>query len=254
MSLEVEPVTGFYVYSFLRASDRDSVEACGLTGIEGAPVSVLAQDELAVAVSPIPVKKIRPQRKFLAAHQDVVTRLSSRWSMLPVAFGLIADDESQVRRILQSNESILQSQIDRVAGQVEMTVTLRWTAESIARYFVERYPVLSDARDRIAAGLASREEQIEMGRAFEQLMNQERAQHTATLSEALRNVTKEIEPQPVTQESEVAKLACLIGREREQEFNEAVYRAAENFSDDFAISFNGPWPPYSFVKLALSME
>jgi len=254
MANQIENATGFYVYSFLRAKDQEAVIASKLKGIEEADIEVIVRHDLAVAVSPIVAKKIRPQRKFLAAHQDIVTYLSKHWSMLPVSFGLIADDIDQVHHILNSNRDILNEQIDRVDGQVEMTLSLKWTAENIPQYFVDRYPQLAEARSMIVAGEASRDDQIEMGRIFEKLLTAERSEHTQNFLDLLEPLSKEIDVQPTRNESDVMRLACLIDRNTEADFSAAVYKAAELFSDEFAITFNGPWPPYSFVKLALSME
>lgn len=246
--------TGYYVYSFFRAQDQKAVLDAKLQGIEEAEISIIVSGDLAVAVSPIVARKIRPQRKFLAAHQEIVTYLSKHWSMLPVSFGLIADNVEQVHQILETNREILNDQMDRVDGQVEMTLSLKWTAENIPQYFVDRYPELAEARAMIVAGTASRDDQIEMGRVFETLLNTERNAHTQKFLDVLGLLSKEIDIQPTRLDSDVMRLACLIDRDSHEEFSQAVYRAAELFSDEFAISFNGPWPPYSFVKLALSME
>jgi hypothetical protein len=223
-------------------------------GIEDADIMVIERGDLAVVASPIVPKKIRPQRKFLAAHQEIVTQVAKRWSMLPVSFGLIADDLDQVHHILDKNRDILIEQLDRVGGNVEMTVALKWTAPNVPQYFVDRYPELQAARAMIVEGHASREDQIEMGRAYESLLNSERATHTQVFMDNLSPIAKELEVQSNREDADVMRLACLIHRDREEEFSAAVYQAAALFSDDFAITFNGPWPPYSFVKLALSME
>jgi len=254
MSSEIDGASGFYVYAFLRSCDEQAISNAGLRGIDNAEVFSVAQGSLVVAVSRIASRKIRPLRKYMAAHQDIVTHISKNWSMLPVSFGLIADDLDQVNHILESNESVLNEQIDRVDGQVEMAVSLRWTAENVPQYFVDRYPTLCEARGLIVAGDTSRDDRIEMGRMFEKLLTSERDAHTQSFLDILGPVSKEVDVQPTRQESEVMKLACLIDRSTEVQFQTAVYKAAEMFSDEFAISFNGPWPPYSFVKLALSME
>ena len=254
MSTSIQTATGYYIYAFIRSQDKNEVAAAGLKGIEDAAVSIVGTGDVAVLVSSTQLTKIRPQRKFLAAHQEIVTYVSKRWSMLPVSFGLIADSLEQVHHLLESNHSILNEQIDRVDGQIEMTVTLKWTAGNIPQYFVDRYPALAKAREIIASGLASRDDQIEMGRMFETLLNTERNAHTQKFLNVLNPLSKEIEIQPTRNESDVMRLACLIGRDQEEVFSKAVYAAAELFSDEFAVNFNGPWPPYSFVKLALSME
>ena len=251
---QLQVATGFYVYSFLQSKDREAILSENLTGIEDAKITVIDSGDLAVVASPIIPKKIRPQRKFLAAHQEIVTHLAKSWSMLPVSFGLIADDLDQVHHILDKNRDILIEQLNRVGGNVEMTIALKWTAENIPQYFVDRYPELKAARAMIVEGRASREDQIELGRVYDSLMNAERSTHTKVFMDNLSPISKELEVQPNRDDADVIRLACLIAREKEEEFTAAVYQAAELFTDDFAITFNGPWPPYTFVKLALSME
>ncbi len=68
------------------------------------------------------------------------------------------------------------------------------------------------------------------------------------------NLCKEIDVQPVRDDADVMRLACLIPRDAEETFNQAVYKAASEFSDEFSVAFNGPWPTYSFVNLSLSLE
>jgi hypothetical protein len=254
MTAQIETITGYYVYAFMRADDREAVLAEELVGIEDASISVVVKGDLAAVLSPIRATKIRPQRKSLAAHQEIVTVLSRKWSMLPVSFGLVADDLDQIDRILENNSTVLNQQIDRVDGQVEMTVVLKWTAENIVQYFVDRYPELAAARELIVSGKATRDDQIELGRSFERLLNTEREQHTQEFLDALRPLSREIDVQTPREQCDVMRISCLIDRNSEAAFNAAVYQVAEKFSDEFAINFNGPWPPYSFVKLALSME
>ncbi len=254
MSSSIDTSTGLYIYAFLKTATTAPALPDNVTGIDGAPIQFQTSGNLALAMSPTEAKKIRPQRKNLAAHQEVVTYLAKHYDMLPVAFGLIADDIAQVDRLLSSHRQVLLEQIDRVAGHMEMSVNLRWAVPNVVQYFVDRHSQLSEARSVIASGQATRDDQIAVGQLLERLVNDERQQHTARFTECLHSVCKEIEIQPARDEADVMRLACLIARDSEEDFTQAVYQAAKLFSDDFSIAFNGPWPPYSFVSLSLSLE
>ena len=254
MIAESTVATGRYIYSFVNAEDAVSILAQQYTGLNEAPIDIVTVGALGVVVSPIAETKIRPQRKLLSAHQHVVTEIAKRWNALPVAFGLIADDTQSVESVLARNADLLASQLRRIQGQVEMFLSIQWTAPTVFQYFIDRYPELAQSRDYVASGQASREEQIELGRQFEQALRAERDMHTNAVIGILASVCTETDLQTLRSEAEIVRMACLIGRDKEQEFTEAVYRAASQFDDAFQFSFNGPWPPYSFVKLALSME
>jgi predicted phosphoribosyltransferase len=254
MIAESAVATGRYIYSFVNAEDAGNILSERFTGLNDAPVDVVTVGNLGVVVSPIAETKIRPQRKLLAAHQHVVTEIAKRWNALPVAFGLIADDTQSVESVLSRNSDLLLTQLNRIQGQVEMFLSIQWTAPNVFQYFIDRYPELARSRDYVASGEASRVEQIELGRQFEQALRSEREAHTESVLNILAPVCTETDLQALRSEAEIVRMACLIGRDKEQEFTEAVYRAASQFDDAFQFSFNGPWPPYSFVKLALSME
>lgn len=268
MSVSTNVSTGLYIYAFLNTDGSTPKVPENIVGIDGAAIQFQLSDKLAMAMSPIESKKIRPQRKNLAAHQEVVTYLARNYDMLPVAFGLIADDISQVDRLLTTHHSVLSEQIDRVAGHMEMYVHLRWTVPNVIQYFVERYSELAEARNAIASGNATRDDQIAVGQMLEKLISAERQEYTDRFINALngkptgqaysvdsqRDLCKEIDVQPVRDEADVMRLACLIPRDAEDAFSQAVYQAASEFSDEFAVAFNGPWPTYSFVNLSLSLE
>ena len=254
MSTETAVADSRYIYSFVNSSDAVEIANKQLTGLNDVSIDVISVGDLGVVVSAIADTKIRPQRKLLSAHQHVVTAIAKSWNALPVAFGLIADDEENVRTVLTRNAPLLSEQLLRIQGKVEMFLSIQWTASNVFQYFIERYPELAQSRDYVASGQASREEQIEVGRQFEQLLRFEREKYTAQVESILQPVCVEYESQPLRVEAEILRIACLIERDAESAFTEAVYQAASHFDDAFNFAFNGPWPPYSFVKLALSME
>ena len=254
MPTETAVATGRYIYSFVNGSNASQIMSKHLIGLYDTAVDVLTVGDLGVVVSAISETKIRPQRKLLAAHQHVVTEIAKNWNALPVAFGLIADDEDDVRSVLELNATLLSEQLERIQGKIEMFLSIQWTATNVFRYFIDRYPDLEQSRDYVATGHASREEQIELGRQFEQLLRAEREQFTVKVESILQPVCVEFDTQPLRAEAEILRMACLIERDAEAAFTEAVYQAASHFDDAFNFAFNGPWPPYSFVKLALSTE
>lgn len=174
--------------------------------------------------------------------------------MLPVAFGLIAEDPTSVGKVLDSNSETLLEQLELVDGKVEMSLTLRWAVDNVFQYFVSQYDDLLQASLVIARGEATRDEQIELGRLFEKLLTAERDKHTATILDKLGDIVVKSELQPQRDEFDVMRLACLIDRSHVEAFSEKIYEIASTFSDEYGFAFNGPWAPYSFVSLSLFLN
>jgi hypothetical protein len=241
---------GKYVYAFVRAADAQSILDRGLIGLNDSGLSASIAGSLCAITSDIPVEKIRPRRQLLAAHQAVVAEISRNWDMLPVSFGLIAESEGEISRILSANAGVLETQLDRVGGQVEMNLVIRLSTENVFQYFVDHFPELQEARAVITAG-ATRDEMIEMGRLFERLLASERNQYGHQILATIQHACKETDLQPPRSEGELVRLNCLIDRNNEQAFTDAIHQAAESFNEDYIFNVSGPWPPYSFVTLSL---
>ncbi len=243
--------SGFYLYAIIPAERTDSVE--GMTGFDGAPVSSVIESNVAAVVSMAPSRKLRPERRRLAVHSKILRNLIDSSPVLPMAFGLVADTEDEVRRLLRLNHDAFEEQFDHVQGRVEMGLRIQWDVPNIFEYLVTLHPDLQKLRDQIFRG--GREplqgEKIELGRQFDQVIEAEREDANDRVQSVLSSHCVEIVQNPPRSESEVLNLACLIDRDQSDPFETAVYEAARLFDDHYAFDFNGPWPPHNFVKLEL---
>lgn len=243
-----------YVYAVVRDCDTRAIEELQLHGLHEAEIEIDVIAGLAVVNSQIEEGILRPQRKLLAAHQRVVSEIAKRWDMLPVSFGLIANGISDLEAIVETHAGELSEALDRVSGKVEMNVVLQWTADEVFQYLVDKHPELQSARDMIASGKASRDEMIEIGRQVESVLKTSRQQHLQTLLDGLSGVCSQIDTQDPKQEKEIVRLNCLVDRQGEPAFVAALEAIASGYNEEFAFSYNGPWPPYSFVNLKLTAE
>jgi hypothetical protein len=239
-----------YVYA-IGAADMRLPD--GLVGLAGAPVRLCTVGRLAAVVSGTNLEGLRPERRYLSAHQAVLTRLIAGADLLPMAFGMISDNEEAVRLLLAEHVVVLSRQLARIAGRVEMTVRLRWQEEDTFRVFVERFPELRKRRDACFGGQREpgQMELLELGRAFEQLLQRERKNKTSLALTMLGQVAVEVKTVEPSSERLMFDLNCLVGRDHETRFEEAVEELAGKFGDEFVLEVRGPWPPYNFVNVSL---
>ena len=240
--------SGRYLYAVVAATDAP--QDCGRIGLEAAPVYAIVEGGVAAIVSDIPNDRIRPQRRHLAAHQQVLRGLMEATTPLPMSFGHIADGPEAIRNILQCNQSAFVEQLQRVEGKVEMGLRVSWDVPNIFEYFIATHPRLRDLRDRLfrAGREPSPAEKIELGRTFDLALKEDRVAHTQKVRGVLQPVCCEVCEGDLRDEREVMNLACLVARDAEQEFERAVFVAAGFFDNRFSFDYNGPWPPYNFVS------
>lgn len=250
MTHKAKQFGGRYLYAITDAA-ADGVG--GTIGVNGTLVYVIPEGPVAAVVSNIAEKRIRPERSKLSAHHGVVKRLMADTTVLPVAFGTIADSLQAVRNILQENRDAFVEQLNRVRGKVEMGLRVTWDVPNIFEYMVNRCPELAALRDEVMGKQRppSQEDKIELGRLFDRLLAQERERHTEAVVEVLAPHCVEITQNQPREEREVMHLACLVERDAQKRFEEGVFEAATLFDNHFAFDFNGPWAPHHFVNVAI---
>lgn len=252
MKIKTRNGSGRYLYAITDAAEHP---VCGDIGVNGATVYPVSQGPIVALVSDITEKKIRPERKNLVAHHAVVKRLMEQTTVLPVAFGTIADSPKAVREILTENSGTFVEQLDRVRGKIEMGLRVTWDVPNIFEYFVIRHPELAELRDTVLGKQRgpTQEDKIELGRLFDRLLAQDRERHTEVVTDVLAPHCADIKENQPREEREVMHLACLVERNAKKGFEDGVFEAAKLFDNSFAFDFNGPWAPHHFVDVALEV-
>ena len=252
MKIKTRNGSGRYLYA---VTDAVEYPACGNIGINGATVYPVSEGPIVALVSDIAERRIRPERKNLVAHHAVVKRLMEQTTVLPVAFGTIADSPKALLGILKENSDAFVEQLDRVRGKVEMGLRVTWDVPNIFEYFVNRHPELAELRDTVLGKQRgpTQEDKIELGRLFDRLLAQDRERHTEAVTEVLAPRCADIKENQPREEREVMHLACLVERNAKKGFEDGVFEAAKRFDNSFAFDFNGPWAPHHFVDVTVEV-
>jgi hypothetical protein len=243
---------GRYLYAVI---DTGEEKECGTSGIDGGRVYTIGNGQVAAVVSDLPEGKIRPERRKLAAHHEVLKRLMASHTVLPMAFGIVADGAEAIRKILSGNRAEFAAGLRRVAGKVEMGVRVVWDVPNIFEFFVNTHAELRLLRDRLFRGSRepTQEEKLEVGRLFDRTLVHERQALTERVVGVLGPLCFEVKENKPRNEQDVMNLACLIGRDAQKEFEGGIFEAARFFDNHYAFDFNGPWPPHNFVEVTLQM-
>lgn len=241
-------VGGTYVYAIL--ASPEAVGEPGSIGIEGSEVYCVSAGDLVAAVSRVRHARLRPERKHLLAHQAVLRHLMARSTLLPAAFGMVAENDEAVRERLLENQDAFREQLAHVDGKVEMGLRLSWNAPNLFDYFVDIHPELGAIRERLRGRHdVSREELLEVGKLYERLREGAREAHAERVAVALREHGIELKWGSPRDEREVMSVSCLVTREGREAFEKVLETLAAGFDDHFTFELNGPWAPHSFTEL-----
>jgi cytidylate kinase len=244
---------GEYLYAIAPFGKERTYE---VAGIDGGAVYSVHHGRVTAVVSDCARQKLRPERAHLAAHKEVLKRLMVDSTVLPMAFGTIADDMKAVRRLLSRNQEVFLEQLEHVADKVEMGLRVKWDVPNIFEYFIDIHPELRAARDRLLGNQREprQEDRIELGQLFDRILNDDREAHAEKLEEALAPCCAEIKRSPLRNVNEAANLNCLVGRNDQKQLEEGVFQAARLFDNNYAFDLNGPWAPHNFVEMDLKLN
>ena len=254
MNRQAASRSGRFLYAAVNA-EQAGRRVYGSIGLDGAAVYSISEGQVAAVVSDVANGKIRPERRHLAAHQNVLRRIMEESTPLPMSFGIIANGPDAIRKALSRNQAPLLEQLRRVEGKMEMGLRVAWNVPNIFEYFVNTHPDLRALRDQFFRGgrEPSQNDKIELGRRFGHMLDEDRAQRTETARGTLSPCCHEVTEDALRDEPEVMNLACLVSRTAEKDFEEAVLEAAQQFDDNFCFDYNGPWPPFNFVDVSLDV-
>jgi len=244
---------GKYLYAVIEGAEKRTY---GDIGINGCMVHSISDGLISAVVSDAPNEKLRPERRHLAAHQEVLVRLMQEGTPLPMSFGTIADGPKAILRILSLNREPFSRELHRVAGKVEMGLRVTWDVPNIFEYFVNTHPELRAARDHFFGTQRepTQEDKIELGRMFDRILNEDRENYTEKVEEHLSPHCYEIIQNKCQHERDVMNLACLVGQEAHEQFEAGIFETAGLFDNNFAFDYNGPWAPHNFVDIDLKLE
>jgi hypothetical protein len=240
-----------YIYAVVTQS---AAQVFDIKGLDDRPIYAVAHRGMAAVVSDLEGDRVRPQRRNLAAHSAVLSGLMAlEEAVLPMRFGTVAANGNEIKSLLASNLATFASQLKRIAGKLEMGVRAVWDVPNIFEYFVDAHPDLRQERDRLfgPSKQPSPNDRIELGQMFERLREADRLVHCATVEQDLEPLCAAIKRGAPRDDREIMNLACLVGKDRREEFEQGVFRAATHFENNFAFDFNGPWPPHSFTEITI---
>ncbi|MEV5084392.1 GvpL/GvpF family gas vesicle protein [Streptomyces sp. NPDC056159] len=235
-----------YVYGIAAASHPSLPKDMGGVGDPPRPVRILKQDGLAAIASEAP-EGLRPKRRDLLAHQNVLNKAGAGGSVLPMRFGSLAPDDDAVTQVLVERAEHYLERLTALDGRVEYNVKASHDQEAVLhRVMAENAEMRALAEANRQAGGGSYDDRLRLGQMIAQAVQGREAEDAAELQSLLEPAAEAVSVGPEST-GWLANLSFLVLRESAEEFLAAVEEARKS-SPHLELRVNGPLPPYSFVE------
>ncbi|MFD5400477.1 GvpL/GvpF family gas vesicle protein [Streptomyces griseorubiginosus] len=235
-----------YVYGIIAASHPDLPEGLGGVGAPAMPVRVLKEGELAAVVSEAP-EGLRPKRRDLLAHQNVLSEAGSEGSVLPMRFGSVAPDDDTVASVLAERADHYEERLRTLDGKVEYNVKATHDEEAVLHRVMSDNPEIRSATEaNRQSGGGSYEQRLRLGEMVVAAVKAREAEDADEVRQALEPAAEAISVGPESS-GWLANVSFMVERDSAASFLETVDRLRKSHPH-LDLRVNGPLPPYSFVE------
>jgi hypothetical protein len=234
-----------YVYGITAASHPALPEGLGGVGDPALPVRVLQEGELAAIVSDAP-EGLRPKRRDLLAHQNVLSEAGAGGCILPMRFGSVAPDDDTVTGVLADRSEHYKERLRTLEGKVEYNVKATHDEEAVLHRVMSDNPEIRAVTEaNRKAGGGSYDDRLRLGEMVVAAVKAREAEDAGEVQRTLEPVADAISVGPESS-GWLANVSFLVERDAAASFLETVDQLRKDHPH-LDLRVNGPLPPYSFV-------
>lgn len=252
--------TGTYVYCVGHAQslrdDRHPYTTLGIGG-QGDTVRTVEYADLAAVVSDSRKTRYEISRENLAAYQRVLAEAMERSDVLPVAFGMVARSDQEVReKLLKREFDELHNNLAYIRGRIELDLKVLWDRETLFSEIVAENDEIRALRDSITGQSpdATYYERIHLGELISAEVDLKREQEAEAILEVLQPFVAEIRLNRNLNETMILNASFLVDKTKEQALSREIQALGAAEEGRLIFHYVGPLPPHNFVNLSVRWE
>lgn len=245
-----------YIYCFINEPERRSF---GKIGIDCEEVTFLSYRDISAAASDIGTTRLDSLDKeklfeYVAAHQKVNEALLKEYDVVPMAFGMIAQDEGEVASMLGKCYLQLKTALKNISGKTEFVAQASWDRPLVLNEILRAYPELQELKNKASkGGIGSIRAKIKLGKLLYEKTELQRKFYVEHVSSPLKDVSHDFKFNKLIDEQMIVNLSCLIDKAKEPELDKKMTDLGEEFNGKLRFKYIGPMPPYSFTNINFSL-
>ncbi|HEU0028266.1 MAG TPA: GvpL/GvpF family gas vesicle protein [Ktedonobacterales bacterium] len=224
------------------------------TGVEGRPVRVITQGDLAAIVSDSPSDQYDVTLDNVRAHEAVVEEAMQRADVLPVSYGTVAGSDQEVQeRLLQAESETLRSQLEHVRNRVEMGVRALWEQDALFAQIIAQNSDIQALREQIVGTTPEQtyDLRIQIGELTDAAIQHQREVDSAAILGELSPLAIETRTNRLITDMMIVNAAFLVDKSQMQAFTERVNALRQASAGRVTFQLAGPLPPYNFISIVV---
>ncbi len=255
MGLIPDPKEGKYVYAIIECDDSRSFGNIGIGG-RGDVVYTVHHGGLAAVISDTPVVVYDPTRENALTHERVNEAVMSEFTVIPMSFGTVFRTEEDVIEFIKDTADALYDVLRKMKDKIEFGLKVNWDTETVLKEVEQEREEIRRLKEEITSNrMASTYfARMQLGRLVEQAMNEKSDNYVREIYDYLRNYAIASRHNKPIGDKMILNAAFLVDRDKADEFDHKVQEIAQHYDGRLRFLYTGPWPPYNFVNIRLTLE
>lgn len=243
---------GKYIYCIIETGGKS--EQFGPLGIGGRGdlVYTICFNNIAAVVSDAPIKKYSVAREYLISHEQAIEEVMKSYTVLPVRFATIAENEDKVRKILEKEHNRFVNLLKNMEGKKELGLKAVFKEDVIYREILANHDEIRIQKEKMAREPARPFVLMEIGRQVEAALEEERRKYREGILNSLENLALEVKMNNCYGERMIINAAFLLEETKEAAFDLKINELVGRYGDKINFKYVGTVPPFNFVNIEIS--
>jgi len=210
-------------------------------------------NDIAAVVSNSPIIKYRVSRENTLAHEKAIEEVMKEYTVLPVRFATIAEDEEEVKKILEREYSKFKDLLNSMKDKKELGLKAIFKEDVIYKDILEKYKEIRMLKEKVAALPPEKTyfKRAEIGEMVEAALQREKEIYKKDILDALSYLAAEVKTNSSYWELMIINAAFLVEKYKEAEFDQKVNELEAKYSSKIKLKYIGKVPPFNFVNLVV---
>lgn len=259
MAVEVESKEGIYIYCVIDFKEGDPEKNFGPLGIgeRGDELRSLSYKDVAVVISNSPIKKYPVSRENCLAHERAVEAVMKEgFTVLPVRYCTIADDEIQVKKILKRDYKRIKDLLLKMENKGELGLKAVFDERLIYQDILTKNKEIRLWKKKLINKPPEKthNQRIKVGMMVKAALDAEKEKAKAVALRTLKELAEDYLVTDSYGERMLLNASFLVKKNKEQEFDKKVDKLNQMFGQRVKLKYVGGMPPFNFVCLEIDLD
>ena len=237
--------TGRYLYGVIETERRESF---GNIGVGNSEVYTIQHEDIGAVVSNIPVN-YKVEIEEAMTHEKTLRKIMETHTIIPMGFGVIARNESEIINILKRGRMKLKNTLKKIDNKLQINVKISWDNTILTDILKENEEIQTlSAKVKKTANQSLK---IELGKKVKSALDERKNEYMKDIHSILGDLSNGSKQNKITDQDTLMNASFLVDKEKEQKFYDKLQELEKKYEKKLKFLCVGPLPPYNFTEIEI---